>query len=434
MKKLAVIIVTGLSLSSPQAKGPKFEQIYPLKAEEGVFAYSRISPDGKTLAYASEVQIPNTRRIQQTVTVVDLPTKKIVFEEPGIDAYWSDDGTRMIYSSQTMRDVSIRYHPSGKLVRNVAPSGLGDYYSWAVRDGKDLILTINSNYYYLDGDKAVIPHSSVPPCPGIGVGERPMISHDGKLITTFVRGTVVVRSLTGCDVVFDTGIDGAKSDFSWDSRYVAMQRAKVTGEGYEVVVIDLQKKTIRVVTSALKGSSIFPSWTKDGRLHFRYDSDDYRGFMMASDVLSAPERPLGTVSNQLPANRTWADVFPETKRPAKEWNLVMIWGTWSAHSQTALADLQRAQKTFDARLGNISVATALEPATIRADAERIKRNAGTTLAEIPLTTKSFAHTEARNQIPTTLLFHNGKLVDRRLGPLSYELLTDWISTSQNIKP
>jgi hypothetical protein len=421
MKNLALLIVTGLSLTS-QSKGPKFEKIHPLKPEEGVFAYSRISPDGKTLAYASEMQSPtNPRGVVQTVTLVDLPTKKIIFTEQGIDPYWSDDGSRMIFSSQAMHDVSIRYHPSGKLVRNVAPAGLGDYYSWAVRDKRDLILTINSNYYFLDGDKAVMPHSSVPSCPGIGVGERPMISHDGKFITTFVRGTVVVRSLMDCDFIFDTGIDGAKSDFSWDSRYVAMQRAKATGEGYEVVVIDLQKKTIRVITSALKGSSIFPSWTKDGRLHFRYDSDDYRGFMMATDVLSASEKPLGTVSNQLPANRMWADVFPETKRPAKEWNLVMIWGTWSAHSQTALTDLQRAKAMFDSKLGNVSVATALEPATIRADAERIMRNAGTTLAEIPLTRERFAKTE-------------GRLVDRRLGPLSYEVLTDWISTSQNIKP
>jgi hypothetical protein len=434
MKKLALIIVTGLSLSS-QAKGPKFEKIHPLKPEEGVFAYSRISPDGKTLAYASEIQSPtNPRGVVQTVTLVDLATKKIIFEEPGIDPYWNDDGSRMIYSSQSAHDVSIRYHPSGKVVRNVAPGHLGDYYSWALRDKRDLILTINSNYYYLDGDKAVMPHARVPACPGVGVGERPMISHDGKLITTFVRGTVVVRSLMNCDFIFDTGIDGAKSDFSWDSRYVAMQRAKVSGEGYEVVVIDLQKKTIRIVTSSLKGSSIFPSWTKDGRLHFRYDSDEYRGFMMASDVLSVPEKPLGTVSNQLPERRTWADVFPETKRPAAEWNLVMIWGTWSAHSQTALADLQRAKATFDAKLGNISVATALEPATRREDADRIRRQAGTTLPEIPLTKAHFAKTEGRNQIPTTLLFRNGTLVDRRLGPLSYELLTDWMSTSQNIKP
>ena len=34
---------------------------------------------------------------------------------------------------------------------------LGDYFSWAMRDGKNLILTIQSNYYYLDGDYGVMP-------------------------------------------------------------------------------------------------------------------------------------------------------------------------------------------------------------------------------------------------------------------------------------
>jgi hypothetical protein len=208
----------------------------------------------------------------------------------------------------------------------------------------------------------------------------------------------------------------------------------VTGEGYEVVVIDLQKKTIRQITTALKGSAIFPSWTRDGRLHFRYDSDDYRGFMMATDVLSAPEKPLGTVSNQLPANRNWADVFPETKRPAKEWSVVMIWGTWSAHSQTALQDLERAQSTFNAKFGNVNVLTALEPATLRSDADHILANSHTSLREIPLTKEHFARTEGRNQIPTYLLFRGEKLVDRRLGPLSHELLVDWMATSQNVKP
>ena len=48
-----------------------------------------------------------------------------------------------------------------ELVRNVAPTGLGDYFSWAVRDGRNLILTIASNYYYLEGDQAVLPAGRV---------------------------------------------------------------------------------------------------------------------------------------------------------------------------------------------------------------------------------------------------------------------------------
>jgi hypothetical protein len=80
------------------------------------------------------------------------------------------------------------------------------------------------------------------------------------------------------------------------------------------------------------------------------------------------------------------------------------------------------------------VQTALEPATRRDDADRISANSHTGLTEIPLTKEHFARTEGRNQIPTYLLFRKGKLVDRRLGPLSFELLKDWMATSQNVKP
>ena len=145
-------------------------------------------------------------------------------------------------------------------MRNVAPSGLGDYFSWAVRDGRNLILTIASNYYYLDGDKAVLPAGRVPPCPGIGVGDRPLISKDGRRITTFVRGAVVIRGLTDCDNIIDTGLQGAKADFSFDGRYVAFHVARRGTKIYDIVVVDLEKRTMRTLRD-LAGSSLFPSWT-----------------------------------------------------------------------------------------------------------------------------------------------------------------------------
>ena len=167
---------------------------------------------------------------------------------------------------------------TGALTRDVAPQGLGDYYSWASRDGKDLILTINSNYYYLNDGKAVLPISKVKACDKIGTGERPLISKDGKRITTFVDGNIVVRGLDNCDDIFDTGIKGAKADFSWDGRYIAFHSLKPQGSGYNIQIIDLQQHTLRTLPG-LAGSALFPSWTKDGRLCFRYDGPDYRGFM-----------------------------------------------------------------------------------------------------------------------------------------------------------
>jgi hypothetical protein len=278
MNKTAVLIVPLLLATLPlrALRQPVFEKIYPLKAEEGVFAYARISPTGQFLAYASETPDPSRAgAIAQTVTVVDLRTRRVLFTEPGIDAYWSNDGQRMIFLSMLGRSnsVAIRHHATGDVVHDVAPVPLGDYFSWASRDGRDLILTIRSNYYYLDGDHAVLPHGTVPPCDGIGVGDRPLISKDGRRITTFVRGAVVVRGLDDCNAILDTGLQGAKADFSWNGRYVAFHVAKKDLRGYDLHVVDLERRTDRVVTN-LSGSSLFPSWTRDGRLCFRYDGDD----------------------------------------------------------------------------------------------------------------------------------------------------------------
>ena len=435
LASIALLVATGHPTVSPQASpslalratarqaaSVRYEKVYPLQSGEGVFAYARISPDGRTLAYAS---MTSNRMIQ---TVVDLPASKVLFTDPGIDAYWSLDGRRMIYLAQSGAGggVTIRHHASGELVRNVAPSGLGDYFSWAVRDGRNLILTIASNYYYLDGDKAVLPAGRVPPCPDIGVGERPLISKDGRRITTFVRGAVVVRGLTDCDNIIDTGLQGAKADFSFDGRYVAFHVARQGTKIYDIVVVDLERRTMRTLGD-LPGSSLFPSWTEDGRLCFRYDGDDYRGFMIASNVLSLPERPLPSGGARVPATLKWNELFPETPLPAAETTVVMIWAAWSAHSSYALEHLQQASRTLAAASANVRVLTAIELSSRRADVDRLRQAGGITLPEIPVRPDRLGLTEALNQIPTTLRFRRGVLVDRRLGAQSADELIAWVA-------
>ena len=413
---LSIAVAASTSGASAQ-QGPRFDRVFELKPSEGVFAYARISPDGQFLAYASE--LGNAR----TVTVIDLKTKQTLFTEPGIDAYFSNDGKRMIFLSNRS-GVTIWHQDTGEIARNIAPGNLGDYFSWAVRDGRNLILTISSNYYYLDGDQAVLPHGRPPSCPGIGVGDRPLISKDGRRMTTFVRGAVVVRSLTDCDYLLDTGIQGAKADFSWDGRYVAFHVLKQGSKGYEIQVVDTEKRTVRTVTNSA-GSSLFPSWTQDGRLNFRYDGDDYRGFITASNVLSVPERPLPGGPTRVQANARWADLFPETPAPRSRVNFVMVWATWSAHSPDALVDLQRAGRHFRETSADVSVFTALETGSLRADVDRMRRANGIDLPEIPLAPDRLARTEALNQIPTTLLFKDGVVVDRRLGAQTYDALVAW---------
>jgi hypothetical protein len=421
-----------LIASAPVTRGPTFERVHALKQGEGVFAYSRISPDGRYLAYASEAAKPRRRReVDRTVTVVDLRERRVVFREAGIDGYFSTDGERMIWLSYAGREptVSIRNTRTGAVTRNVAPVPLGDYYSWGTRDGRDIVLTVGNNYYYLDRNKAVLPASRVPSCARIGVGERPLISKDGRRISTFVRGTVVVRNLSDCQYVFDTGIQGAKTDFSWDGRYLAMHVPRTNGRGYDIEVVDLEQLTVRTVTASLPGSSLFPSWTRDGRLSFRYDGEDYRGFIMASDVLGAAERPLPRRRQSLPSTRGWGAVFPETPTPAEHLVVVMVWGTWSAHIPDALTDLQRARADFSARGMNVRVLMATEPASWEADVARTLARQRLQVPRISLAPERLTLTEAHNQNPATLLFRDGELLDRRLGAQSFEELRTWIEAA-----
>jgi hypothetical protein len=404
-----------------------FHRVHELRSDEGVFAYSRISPDGRFLAYASEARgIASGTGRSQVVTVVDLADRSVVFREPGIDAYWSPDGERMIYLSfrDPWNSVAIRHHATGTITRDVAPHSLGDYFSWGENNGVSRILTIRSRYYDLAGDVATLPYAMVPPCSVIGVGERPLISKDARRITTFVQGTVVVRNLTDCADVLDTGLPAAKADFSWDGRYIAFHTPKTSRRGYEIQVVDLQNRTVRTITR-LSGSSFFPSWTRDGRLAFRYDGDEYRGFVIATDVFAALERPLPRVAQRVPSARTWSDIFPETQTP-RGIALVMVWGAWSAHAPQALVDLQRARDRFDSQRLGVHVSMATDPGSREDDVVRMLRKHGISLARVPLAPKRLTLTEVHNQNPAMLLFRDGVLIDRRLGAQTFEQLVDWI--------
>jgi hypothetical protein len=181
---------------------------------------------------------------------------------------------------------------------------------------------------------------------------------------------------------------------------------------------------MRTITR-LSGSSFFPSWTQDGRLVFRYDGDEYRGFVMATDVLSAPEQPLPRVAQHVPSARTWADIFPETEQPPG-FALVLVWGTWSAHAPQALVDLQRAREHFETRRLGVRVLMATEPGSRDEDVAETLAKHAITLHRIHLAAERLTLTEAHNQNPTTLLFRDGALIDRRLGAQTLSQLLQWV--------
>lgn len=425
---LTALITLLLAPSTPA--GVSFERLLPLKAGEGVFAYARISPSGRYLAYASEMPAPDGKGITQTETIISLPDRRVMFAEPGIDGYFSNDNERLIFLSFTGSpngpNVAIRHMRTGVVTHEVAPAMLGDYFSWSVRNGKHTIFTILGMYYELEGDRAVMPHKEVVSCPGVGKGERPLVSKDGRRITTFVKGNVVVRNVTDCQDMVDTGLQGAKADFSWDGRYVAFHVAKADHTGSEIVIVDTKDRTVRTLTG-LTGSSEFPSWTEDGRLCFRYQGGDFRGFMMASNVLSLPARPLATPQASLPESVAWQDVFPDTPQTHRT-NLVMIWSDWSPHAPLALTALQQLEADVRSRGLDIGVMTAVPPGSQRADIDRILRTHGIRLPEIALRPDGVRRTAALNQIPTELLFRDGRLVAQHLGPQSYDEISRWLTS------
>jgi hypothetical protein len=305
----------------------------------------------------------------------------------------------------------------------VAPVDLGDYFSWGDVDGRDLIVTIRSNFYFLRGNTAVLPARRVPVCPGIGIGERPLASRDGKKLTVFVRGALVVRNRENCDGILQTGIPGGKADFSADGRYIAFHAPKPDARGYEVQVIDLEKRTLRRIGTNLPGSSEFPSWTDDGRLSFRYDATDYHGFVMVTDVLAAPEAPLPAAGG--PQRVAWPDLFPRSPVP-QGLAMVLVWSTWSAHSEDALRALDRFARQRDSSASQgMAVARTLDIASRPEDAQRMIAEWQVRVPDIERAASTAFARRTATQMPMYLLFDDGQIVGEKLGAQTAEELAAW---------
>jgi len=360
---------------------------------------------------------------------VRLGKNATVFSEPGIDAYWSPSGNELIYFSYASRSVSIWNRRSGSVRRDVASVEAGDYFSWGNAFGRDLVVTIQGNFYYLDTNSRG-SFSHLPSCgedhidPSWRARARPLLSKDGRMVSMFLGGLLVIRGALDCGVPkLETGISAAKADFSWDGRYVAFHRLKPDATGYEIDVIDIKRQRLIHVTD-LPGSSYFPSWTKNGSLSFRYDSDIYRGFVISSNFLGNP-------SEQLPDRRTVprVDVLNElTKQIPKRIVIYHIWAPWNAHSYDSLTALQRLQNERK----DVSVLIAAEPGSLASDiADGLKRyQIG--LPSTALGWKDLPSTGADIQVPMTLIFVKDRLVDFRFGTDTYEGYSRWLDilTSQ----
>jgi hypothetical protein len=385
--------------------------------DEIVFAYSRISGDGRFLVYSSEPSSPRpTRRV---LRVHDLETHKVIYQDDGIDGYWSPDGTRLVYSAQR----GDYFHPAvwdrrtRQLTLDITSPSLGDYYSWGFdAAGNDVIFTILGWYGFLRNGR-LTQVKRIGECDGIGMGLRPLLSRDARFVTAFSQNELVLRSLADCTRIIHTGLAGAKADWSADSRYVAFHAAKANEQGYDIVVFDSSSRQSRRLDFP-NASGYFPSWTDDGALVFRYDGDDFKGFVRADGVLNAP---ISSAASPLP--RIQPDGLKESAKayPSTRWVAVMFWASWGAHSASALKDLSDAQAHL---CKNCSVVAAYDPTSDSADVAKATR--GLQLTVRKASWPAFVNTGALNQTPSYVLLDNGCIVDRVLGAMTAEQVSEWI--------
>lgn len=425
-----VAAVNGCSSASEAGRKPlQFSQLLSLP-NELVFAYSRISPDGRFLVFSSQPAGPGASLWPdlQRLRVVDLTTQETVFDAPGIDGYWSVDASRLIFKRRTNHGsvASIWNRLTGETSDLAIDPELGDYYSWGRRGDVDRIMTIKGWVVDLEGGRASAPER-LRECAGIGVGDRPLISPDGTKASVFVADELVLRTVDDCGWIHRTGLVGAKADWSTDGRWVAFHTPKLSSDGYDLGVYDV--KSMRFHRIALGGSIYFPSWTRSGSLVFRYDGPDFQGFMRVDNPHSAPieerralaaRRPTGRWQPRNEAESTFAKAAPVV--------VVMFWSALGAHSSRALADLAAASVGFCDKTPVHCAMVAARDASVRGDqTHAVSGSLRRTINVVPVSVGQMLNYGAANQNPTYLLFLNGCLDDRLLGAMRSHEIREWVT-------
>ena len=408
--------------------GVVIEQVHALDDDEGIFAYSRISPDGRLLAYTS-LRVGTAGRTVRNVRVVDLERGEILFENLGLDGYWSPDGGELVFLDRSTPNdsVSILDITTGRVRREVAPPELGDYFSWGIDGGRNVIATNAGNYYFIENGTAVLPESRIVPCGDAGGATGPFISKDGRRVSAFEGRTIIVRNRDDCRDLIRTGLEGGKADFSYDGRYIAFHAQKRGEPGYEIKVVDLAARSVRTVAD-LPGSSFYPSWTADGRLAFRYDAPDFRGFVIASTFMSRPAKrlPADVQGRHGVGGARWSDVFVDGGHQGARWTLVLVWAPWCTHCEEAFRELREATAAWRADGGAVSLFAAAEPNSLPEDVARMRQVDRITAPTLRMKHGGLSATGAANQLPAVLLFAGDRLLDRKLGTQPSDEVVGWL--------
>jgi len=186
---------------------------------------------------------------------------------------------------------------------------------------------------------------------------------------------------------------------------------------YQIFVVDLKTREFIEVTD-FPGSCYYPGWTRDGRLIFRYDSPEYRGFMMVSDFLSMPRTPLPTTyPNDTSHPGTLSDLVGRAPLPKQKVVMVNFWAGWCVHCRGELPVLNQIRKELKRDHLNAEILGACDPTSFRTDREFILKRSNLDLPQIDIGSAE-VNAFGIQVYPTTLIFVDGKLVEKHNGALT----------------
>ena len=155
--------------------------------------------------------------------------------------------------------------------------------------------------------------------------------------------------------------------------------------------------------------------TADGRLCFRYDAPDFRGFVIVSNFMALPAEPLPAPVQAGVGRVGWSDLFVDSEARTEEWRLVLVWAPWCTHCGEAFRELQAAAEAWRAASGRVSLFAAAEPNSRPGDVPTMTRLEGIVAPALRMKSESVSVSGAANQLPTVLLFAGDHLVGRKLG-------------------
>jgi thiol-disulfide isomerase/thioredoxin len=135
--------------------------------------------------------------------------------------------------------------------------------------------------------------------------------------------------------------------------------------------------------------------------------------------------PLPTTKPDVPGNAPLARLFPNAPAPKHKVVLVNFWAGWCVHCRAELPVLEKLRGQLRAAHLDAEILGVCEPSSFPADRDAILKNLQLTIPQARATAPDLVAYGVQ-AYPTSLLFVNGQLVERKTGAQSMEKLVEWL--------